>query len=117
MMVVNLFGPNLTISILASSFLCRTQVRDGGSQLAEIIFIHDFPQCENLLGQILHGEPSLSPANNMLTLGTMIRQLYYCPNLGNNLLDSSTVLRYISARGEQDHERTEEPARSDSLLL
>jgi hypothetical protein len=36
---------------------------------------------------------------------------------GNNLLDSSTVLAYYLTHGDQAHERTQEPARSDSLLL
>ena len=39
------------------------------------------------------------------------------PNLGNKLLDSTTVLAYSLACGEQDHERTKEPSRSNRLLL
>ncbi|HEU0046556.1 MAG TPA: hypothetical protein VFQ43_02975, partial [Nitrososphaera sp.] len=34
-----------------------------------------------------------------------------------NIVDSTTDLGYSSVHGEQDHERTEEPSRSNHLLL
>jgi hypothetical protein len=39
------------------------------------------------------------------------------PTKGNYLLDSTTYLGYDFVHGEQDHERTKEPARSNRLLL
>ena len=36
---------------------------------------------------------------------------------GNNIVDSTIVFGYSSVHGEQDHDRTKEPSRSNSLFL
>ncbi len=50
---------------------------------------------------------------------TLFQSGTYAPdsNYGNYLLDSTTYLAYNFVHGEQDHERTKEPARSNRLLL
>jgi hypothetical protein len=39
------------------------------------------------------------------------------PYKGNHVLDSPTCLEYDLAHGEQNHERTKDPARSNHLLF